>query len=95
MANGADSGACCLADGSCSEQSGGVVPPGRSLTSMVNVVDLYALFAEMAGISDVQAEVPRRIDTVSMLLYLENPAQPALRDWNYTEVGLLGASTRG
>jgi hypothetical protein len=62
--------------------------PGRSVTSMVNVVDLYALFAEIAGISDVQAEVPRRIDAVSMLPYLENPRQPAIRDWNYTEVGL-------
>ncbi len=30
MANGADSGACYLPDGSCSEQSTGVVPPGRS-----------------------------------------------------------------
>lgn len=62
--------------------------PGRSVSSMVNVVDLYALFAEIAGIVDLQAEVPRQIDAVSMLPYLLNPQQPAIRDWNYTEVGL-------
>ena len=61
--------------------------PGRSVTSMVNVVDLYALFGEIGGITDVQAEVPRQIDAVSMLPYLGNPDQPTLRDWNYTEVG--------
>lgn len=62
--------------------------PGRSVSSMVNVADLYALFAEIAGITDVQAEVPRTIDAVSMLPYLEDPAQTALRDWNYTEAGM-------
>ena len=62
--------------------------PGRVVSSMVNVVDLYALFAEIAGIADVQAEIPRPIDAVSMLPYLTNPEQPAIRSWNYTEVGL-------
>jgi hypothetical protein len=62
--------------------------PDRVVTSMVNVVDLYALFAEIAGIVDVQAEVPRPIDAVSMLPYLTDPEQPAIRSWNYTEVGL-------
>jgi len=62
--------------------------PDRVVTSMVNVADLYALFAEIAGITDVQAEVPRTIDAVSMLPYLINPQQPGIRSWNYTEVGL-------
>jgi hypothetical protein len=62
--------------------------PDRQVSAMVNVADLYALFAEIAGITDVQAEVPRIIDAMSMLPYLTNPDQPAIRDWNYTEVGL-------
>lgn len=62
--------------------------PGRQVSSMVNAVDLYALFAEIAGISDVQAEVPRQLDAVSMLPYLTDPEQAAIRTSNYTEVGL-------
>lgn len=62
--------------------------PDRQVRSMVNAVDLFALFAEIAGVDDVQAAVPRTLDAVSMLPYLTNPEQPAIRDWNYTEVGL-------
>lgn len=62
--------------------------PGRQVSAMVNAVDLYALFGEIAGITDVQAEVPRTLDAVSMLPYLTNPEQAAIRHWNYTEIGL-------
>lgn len=62
--------------------------PSRVVNSMVNVVDLYALFAEIAGITDVQAEVPRPIDALPLLPYLIDPEQPPIRSWNYTEVGL-------
>jgi len=62
--------------------------PDRQVRSMVNAVDLFALFAEIAGVDDVQAAVPRTLDAVSMLPYLTNPEHPAIRDWNYTEVGL-------
>ncbi|MCG5502197.1 sulfatase-like hydrolase/transferase, partial [Ectothiorhodospira lacustris] len=62
--------------------------PGRIVSSMVNVVDLFALFAEIAGITDVQAQVPRPIDAMPMLPYLMDPEEPAIRSWNYTEVGL-------
>jgi hypothetical protein len=65
-----------------------VSEPGRQVTSMVNVADLFALFGEIAGIEDVQGEVPLTLDAVSMLPYLTNPEQPPIRDWNYTEVGL-------
>lgn len=65
-----------------------VSSPGRQVTAMVNVVDLYALFGEIAGIGDVGMEVPRTVDAVSMLPYLINPEQPPIREWNYTEVGL-------
>ena len=65
-----------------------VSAPGRQVGSMVNAVDLFALFAEIAGITDVQAEVPRPIDAVSMLPYLTDVEQRPIREWNYTEVGL-------
>jgi hypothetical protein len=64
-----------------------VVEPGRSVTKMVNIADLFALFGEIAGIDDVRREVPRTIDAFPMLPYLRDPDQRSLRDWNYTEVG--------
>ena len=66
----------------------GLVPEGRVVSSMVNLVDLYALFAEISGITDVQAAVAQQIDAQPMLAYLRDPAQGPIRTWNYTEVGL-------
>jgi hypothetical protein len=54
---------------------------------MVNIADLFALFGEIAGIQDVQAEVPRPIDAMPLLPYVTNPNQTSIRAWNYTEVG--------
>jgi hypothetical protein len=65
-----------------------VVQPGRDVTHMVNIADLFSLFGELAGIENVQAAVPRPIDAVPMLPYLEHPQQPSIRTWNYTEVGV-------
>ncbi|MBX3028174.1 sulfatase-like hydrolase/transferase [bacterium] len=62
--------------------------PGRRVEQMVNAADLYALFGEIAGFADVQAEVPRPIDARPMLPYVTNPAQGSIRAWNYTEVGV-------
>ena len=53
---------------------------------MVNIADLYQLFGDLAGI-DVHKRVPRIVDSVSMLPYLLNPAQPNIRKSNFTEVG--------
>lgn len=65
-----------------------VKDPDRRVASMVNAADLYSLFGEIAGFSDVQAEVPRPIDAMPMLPYVTNPAQRGIRSWNYTEVGV-------
>lgn len=62
--------------------------PDRDVGHMVNIADLYALFGEIAGIDDVQARVPRPIDAVPLLPYVENPRQEPLRPWNYTEIGV-------
>ena len=62
--------------------------PGRTVTNMVNAVDLFALFGEIAGIN-VRAAVPKShiLDCVPLLPYLTNPGQDSLRKYNYTELG--------
>ncbi len=64
-----------------------VVEPGRQVDHMLNMVDLYQLFGELAGV-DVHAEVPRTVDSVSVLPYLTNPEQPSLRTINFAMAGL-------
>jgi len=65
-----------------------VAEPGREVPHMVNAVDLYRLFAEIAG-ADVDAAIPanRPIDAQSMLAYLTNPGQAGIRQTNFTEMG--------
>ena len=63
-----------------------VVDPGRSVNAMVNIVDLYRLIGELAGI-DVSNAVPRTIDAQPILPYLENPGHAEIRKTNYTEIG--------
>lgn len=63
--------------------------PGRSVSAMVNVADLYSLFGEIAGIADVTREVaPRILDAKPLLPYLVNPLPRELRPWNFTQVGV-------
>jgi hypothetical protein len=64
-----------------------VVQPGRQVNAMVNEVDLFQLFGELAGI-DVPRSVPRQIDSYPMLAYLTNPNQTSLRAYNFTQGGL-------
>ncbi|MDP2319742.1 MAG: sulfatase-like hydrolase/transferase [Acidobacteriota bacterium] len=61
--------------------------PDRTVTHMVNVVDLFRLFGEIGGV-DVPGTVTHPIDAVSMLPYLTNPAQGSLRTTNFTQVGV-------
>jgi hypothetical protein len=64
----------------------GVTDPGREVDAMVNVVDLYQLIGELAGI-DVHKSVPRALDSESMLPYLQDPNQAAIRTTNFTQIG--------
>jgi len=64
----------------------GVSRPGRQVNAMVNIVDVYQLVGELAGI-DVHKAVPRIVDSRPLLPYLENPNQPSIRTTNYTEIG--------
>ncbi|WP_338615974.1 sulfatase-like hydrolase/transferase [Pigmentiphaga sp. CHJ604] len=60
-----------------------VAQPDREVDHMVNMVDLFQFFGEVAGI-DAHAAVPRTIDSVAILPYLTHPDQPSLRTINFT-----------
>ncbi len=65
-----------------------VTDPGRSVDDMVNCVDLFKLFGDIAGV-DVRAVVPAShlLDCEPMLGYLTDPDQPAVRALNFTQIG--------
>lgn len=52
---------------------------GAECEALVNTTDLYATLLELGGASS-QAE-----DSISMVPYLQNPAQPSIRNWAYSE----------
>jgi len=64
-----------------------VVQPDREVGHMVNAVDLFQFFGEIAGI-DVHQAVPRIVDSVGVLPYLTNPGQASLRTINFTMGGV-------
>lgn len=64
-----------------------VAQPGRAVEHMVNTVDVFRLFGELAGI-DVPAAVPRPIDGTPMHPYLVDPQHPSIRAFNFTGGGL-------
>ena len=64
-----------------------VVEPDREVDHMVNMVDLFQFFAELAGI-DVHKEVPRTVDSVGILPYLKDAGQGSLRTINFTMGGM-------
>lgn len=61
--------------------------PDREVGNMVNIADLYELFAEVAGIENVHDVVPRALDSAPMLPYLTTPGVASQRDYNFTQVG--------
>lgn len=71
-----------------------VAQPDRDVPHMVNVTDLYALFAELAGV-DLDGAVPaaRVIDAEPVLPYLLDPGHAAIREVNFTEMGTNITST--
>lgn len=64
-----------------------VAKPNRNVEHMVNVVDLYQLFGEFAGIDNVKRLVPRPVDAKPMLAYLTNPKQKSIRKNNFAIFG--------
>ena len=64
----------------------GVAAPNRDVAHMTNMVDVFRLFGELAGI-DVVAAVPRTIDAAPLLPYLTLADQPSIRSVNFTQGG--------
>jgi arylsulfatase A-like enzyme len=64
-----------------------VVTPDRDVEGMVNMVDVFRLFGELAGL-DVPASVPRKLDAETMLPYLTQPSHPSIRNYNFAQGGL-------
>lgn len=64
-----------------------VKDPGRDVDAMINIADVFQLFGEIAGI-DVHEVVPpsRQLDSQTMLPYLENPEQTAIREFNFAQL---------
>jgi arylsulfatase A-like enzyme len=65
-----------------------VVEPDRDVPHMVNVTDLFRLFAEVAQI-DVRDVVPafRQLDAAPMVSYLTEPGRESIRATNYSALG--------
>ncbi|MGN6552234.1 MAG: sulfatase-like hydrolase/transferase [Verrucomicrobiota bacterium] len=65
-----------------------VSEPGRTVTNMVNAVDLFQLFGEIAGL-DVHKLVPasHTLDCQPILPYLTNPNQGSFRTYNFSQLG--------
>lgn len=64
----------------------GVANPGRDVEHMTNMVDVFRLFGEIAGL-DVTASVPRTVDAAPLMPYLTQANQPAIRTVNFTQGG--------
>ena len=68
-----------------------VKEPGRTVDALVNVADLFELFAEAAGVDVRDPDVvpaSHRLDSRPLLPYLTNPAQPDIRRFNFTQLGI-------
>ena len=63
-----------------------VEQPGREVEHMVNGVDLFQFFGELAGV-DAHKAVPRTIDSVGLLPYVTHAGASSLRTINVTQSG--------
>ncbi|MGB7258637.1 MAG: sulfatase-like hydrolase/transferase [Pseudolabrys sp.] len=63
--------------------------PNRSVDAMINIADLYGLFADIAGV-DIKTAVPPShvLDSQPMMPYLTQPAQAPIRVTNFSQLGV-------
>jgi len=64
-----------------------VEQPSRNVEHMVNAVDLFQLFADVAGV-DLAEVAPQGNDAEEMFSYLSNPSQGSVRELNFAHGGL-------
>ena len=61
--------------------------PNREVDEMVNIVDLFELFAEISGTENVHEIAPRTLDSEPMMPYLSTPGVESQRQYNFTYIG--------
>lgn len=59
--------------------------PGSECTALVNVADVFATVAELAGIDPAAVLPGVTLDSFSLVPYLADPAAPPVRAYNYAE----------
>lgn len=64
-----------------------VEQPDRNVEHMINAVDLFQFFADVAGVN-LEEQVPRGTDAEEMLSYLTNPGRDSVRELNFTHGAL-------
>jgi arylsulfatase A-like enzyme len=63
--------------------------PNRSVDAMVNAVDLYRLFGELAGVDPSSTVPPSQVhDSELMQPFLTNPAKKTIRVTNFSQLGV-------
>ena len=62
--------------------------PGRNVGELVNAVDLFGLFGDIAGVDARKAAAPRQIDSKPLLPYLLDSGAASIRTYNFTQGGL-------
>ena len=68
---------------------GPVVAPSRSVDHMVNIVDLYQLFGDVAGVNVKEIVPPSHpLDSQPMLPYLTTPGTDLIRETSFTQEGV-------
>lgn len=66
-----------------------VTEPGREVDALVNSVDLYGLFADVAGVNAAEVVPPSRlIDSRPLLPYLTSASPNPVRKTNFTQVSV-------
>ena len=68
-----------------------VKSPGRTVDALINEADYFELFADVAGVDvhDPNVVPPSHVlDSQPMLPYLTNSAQPPIRTFSFTQLGI-------
>jgi arylsulfatase A-like enzyme len=65
---------------------------GTTSAALVNTTDVFSTVLELAGIADCPRGSTCGVDSISLVPYFSDPAQPTIRQFAYSE---LFASTRG
>ena len=61
--------------------------PNREISEMVNIADIYELFAEISGVENLHDMASRALDSAPLLPYLTTPEIGSQRQYNFTYVG--------